>query len=120
MPQQPRRPVFTGPDFTRTGQLVEWSYREELEPIFVERDVVGRAFDNIGEDVELARWPADQNDALVRQVEGQWWKGQARAVRRAAARPGYRITVRARRDGDEKVAYLRVNRKRPEAIREAS
>jgi hypothetical protein len=121
MPQQPRRPAFAGPDFSRTGELVEWSYREALDDVFVERDVVGRAFANIGQDVELARWPADENDPLVRQVANGWWPGQAKALRTfVGARPGYRITIRARRDGDEKVGYLRVNRKRLDAVREAS
>lgn len=109
----------TGPDFSHAGEFIDWGDESgALEERFVPFIDIARA--NIGQDVELVRWSPD--DSIVKQYE-QWWARQGRAIKRHVGPvAGLKVTTRSRmhKDLGVKIAYVRFNRTRPVAVREAS
>ena len=100
---------MTGPDFTHHGELFGFD-ATQLDGRF-ER-VIEIARSNVGENVELFRYSAEQPDAP--QVE-RWWNQQRRLIRRhVGALDTLSLIVSCRTDKTIGVrrAYVRFNRKR--------
>lgn len=108
-------PTSTGPDFSHSGEFVEWGDETNtLDERFVPFVEVARL--NIGQDVEMVRWSPD--DPIVKQYE-QWWARQGRAIKRhVGPLGGLKVTTRSRmhKDLGVKIAYVRFNRTRPSIV----
>lgn len=102
--------MTNAPDFTHAGEFIDWGENPTLDERFVPLIEIAR--NNIGQDVELARWSPDE---VLAPVFADWWATQRRAiVAYVGSVVGLRVTPSRRTHKREGVAicYVRFNRKR--------
>jgi hypothetical protein len=107
-----------GPDFSHGGEFVEFPDEAPLDERFPAW--VDLARENLGRNVELARWPHDPNDERIRATE-RWWQAQIGAIKRhVGPLDGLKLTVGARQHKTlgKKIARVRFNRTRPVIVRD--
>lgn len=109
-----------GPDLSHCGKPLIWSDQLPPEEDFVA--AVGNAHGELGVEIELCRWSVD--DPIAAEY-AKWWERQRSALRRHIG-TNYggevKATLARRTDkGDGFVkCYVRFNRIRPSAVREAA